>query len=677
MKKLAFRNKLIIFALVIGILPLILIGLISYSKSSAALETSIFRGNGVFLDNAIIKIDNYFYERYGDAEVISKNPNILEAVTQNGYRAQTNDVEFLKQVKESYGYSYLVITDDAGKILVSSNPDLHGSDLSDRNYMIAALSGTATWSDLFFSPLINQNCMAFAYPINDNNKVKGTLVIVIDQSVINQLIHSGVNSLGKSGDAYLVDENFLLYSETMLGDYVKEAALIKSVESEGTKMISEALQNKDYSFRSVGTYIDYLGNPVLGALGIVQIGGKTLGLVIEVDDSEAMLPVKQLGQMIFGFLGIMIIGVVVFTLIIMRAIIQPIKDINLMLLDISQGDGDLTKKLIVETKDEFGEMSNLFNDFIEKLRFIISDVADSAMSLSSSAAQITATIEDNSKSLEIINHSAGEVNEAITSNASVTEETNASVEEIASNSSMMANKANAVAANSQDVLSATAQGTDALLKVKDSVIAVQSLSSEMGGVINSLKDSTDRIGEIVEIITGISDQVNLLALNAAIEAARAGEHGRGFAVVADEVRKLAEESRSSALSITELITEIMEKSASATASVELEKDQVSISVININEADTEMKNIVNLVTNVAENIDDISEIIDNQTSATQEISKAMDQITHSSVDGAQSISEISTNIQSQSAAFEEITASMEELNSMAEMLQSEMSKFKV
>src|SRR5439155_24938671 len=93
------------------------------------------------------------------------------------------------------------------------------------------------------------------------------------------------------------------------------------------------------------------------------------------------------------------------------------------------------------------------------------------------------------------------------------------------------------------------QATDAIRQVADS-------SAQVASAIEDLSARWERIGGIVDTITGIAEQTNLLALNAAIEAARAGEQGRGFAVVAEEVRKLAEESQAAAAEISQLIREM-------------------------------------------------------------------------------------------------------------------------
>lgn len=677
MKKLTFKYKLILFAVIVGILPLVATGSIVYNVMKQNLESAIYRASDLYLEVAIGKINSYFVERYGDADVIKSTDNIRRIVTTQDYAGTSEDISFLKNTKEVYGYSFLFVTDTSGKITVSDNQAIIGADLSSRDYIKKALSGDENWSDMFFSNVVNTNAMVLCSPVEIDGKIQGTLGIAIAQEVVDGLIHTGVKRLGESGDSYLVNADKLLYSDTLLGDFQNDAALKETVDSEGTQMLSEAIRSGNESYRNVGTYLDYLNNPVLGSLGVAKIGDQNLGLVIEVDVAEAMAPVKKLRNLLLIILISAVGVIIVVGFLLARSIIMPVRSVNDMLRDIAEGEGDLTKRLVIETDDEFGELGRLFNIFIGKLQKLISEISESVENLASSTSQIAVSIDDSNNNLDVINHNAIEVNDGISGNTSVVEETNAAVEEITSSSMVISEKAMEISGSNAEVLEATKHGSESLRKARESIEIVENLSGNMEGVMVALSGSTNEIKNIVGIITGISDQVNLLALNAAIEAARAGELGRGFAVVADEIRKLAEESKTSAENIASLINKIVDISNEALESVEKEKSQVQTSVVNIKETDEEIQNIIGRINGVVDLMESINGMLQNQAQVTRDVSKSMDEITKASVHGASSIGEITNSIQSQSSTFEEITASIEELNSMADTLQGEMSKFKV
>ena len=675
MNNLTFKKKLIIFALLIGILPIVILALITYNTASNSLQESIYRGNDVFLVNSISKIEDYFIERKGDANVLSKTADIADALLIKGDLDIQHGNEFLKTVKETYGYSSLYVTDTTGKVVIADDKSLIGVNLSSKDYLSRAFSGELTWSELMYSAEINSNVMILSGPVISKGKIIGAIGIVISQETINMLIHDGVKTLGESGDAYIVNADKLLYSETMLGDYAKNASLKSSVNSEGTLMIADAIKNNNTTFINVGTYLDYLDNPVLGAVGVTKLGDEYVGLIIEVDVSEAMIPVKKIRNITIIILLITVLLIIVVSIILINSILKPIKSVNAMLKDISEGEGDLTKRIHIKTNDEFGELGELFNNFIIKLQNLIGGIAGNAVTLASSSLEISSSIDNSNESLESINSRIADINIGTTNNASVLEETNASLEEIASSANLIYEKSDEASQLSNNALKATQIGSSNLIIASNSVLNVQKSSIEMESVIKSLSDSSNEIGGIINIITGISEQTNLLALNAAIEAARAGEQGKGFAVVADEVRKLAAETKLSAENVTTLVGTLISESNRALKSVENEKKQVVESVENINKTSDEFERILEKISLVTELMGNISSMVSVQTEVTDDIAKAVSEITISTVESASSINHITENIQSQAAIFKEISTSVEELSDTAEMLKSETDKF--
>ncbi|MEA3066578.1 MAG: hypothetical protein QOJ27_3272, partial [Sphingomonadales bacterium] len=214
--------------------------------------------------------------------------------------------------------------------------------------------------------------------------------------------------------------------------------------------------------------------------------------------------------------------------------------------------GDLTVE--VEPKSERDALGNAFSKMAENLRSIIGEVSGAAATLSASSQQMASSSEEAGQAVGEIAHAVGDVASGAERQVQMVDAAKRSTEETATS-----------AAEARIVAE---QGVAAAQEATLAIAAVRESSGELVAAMASLSGRSEKIGGIVDTITGIADQTNLLALNAAIEAARAGEQGRGFAVVAEEVRKLAEESQSAAKTIAGLIKEIQGETAHVVEIVE-------------------------------------------------------------------------------------------------------------
>ncbi|WP_158265234.1 methyl-accepting chemotaxis protein [Blastopirellula marina] len=248
-------------------------------------------------------------------------------------------------------------------------------------------------------------------------------------------------------------------------------------------------------------------------------------------------------------------------LLISRAIAGPIKRTVLMLKDIAEGEGDLTKRLAVNSKDEVGELAKWFNLFIEKIHAIIVQVASGSEELASASIELSAT--------------ASQLSSGAQDAKSRSTTVSANAEEMSINMNNMAAAGEQMTTNLKSISDAITEMSNSIEEIARSTENASAISIEAAHnaadsntKIASLGEAAVEVGQIIEVIEDIAEQTNLLALNATIEAARAGEAGKGFAVVATEVKDLARQTASATEDIRGRIQRIQNSSEAAVVSME-------------------------------------------------------------------------------------------------------------
>ena len=376
-----------------------------------------------------------------------------------------------------------------------------------------------------------------------------------------------------------------------------------------------------------------------------------------------------------GIVLMALIILVTLSIIISRMIIRPIKDVKGLLMEAESGD--FTVKGNYQSKDEIGDLTSSFNNMTNSLQAVFSTVQDSSQQVASASEQLSASAEQNSNASEHITLTVQELAVGSNKQMDTVEDSSRVIREITDHTKTISNHTEKM---TRDVLHASAlstEGNEAIQKVNGQMNSIYENANSLSKAVRSLNDRSHEIGNITNVITGISAQTNLLALNAAIEAARAGEHGKGFAVVADEVRKLAEESTNSSEQIANLIQLIQNDTNVTLETMEKAAEEVQSGLNVVNVAGRSFEKIEHAVNSVVSQIEDISESLKKLSSGIISVNDSINNVSNVAQESSMITQNISAATEEQLASMEEITSSSLALAKLADDLQVIINQFKI
>ncbi len=288
---------------------------------------------------------------------------------------------------------------------------------------------------------------------------------------------------------------------------------------------------------------------------------------------------------------------------------KPLSRLNTLVANLSQGNGDLTQRLAVESKDEIGQICNSINLFIEKLQQMFIDVADSSKEIDRAVVHLSNQARSN---LNTLNQHTQETEQAITA-----------IEEMSASAGSIAQSADDAALLTERTNRYADESKQTVTEAVNSVNGLGNQVSSMAETITRMSEDTKQINSVLQVIGAIAEQTNLLARNAAIEAARAGEQGRGFAVVADEVRALASRTQQSTSQINDMLATLK----TTTENVVKEMDSTRIHCEETAERTNHVMDSLNVVTDSVAEMNNLNTLIATsameQRQVTPEVSKNM------------------------------------------------------
>lgn len=626
------KNKVLVAIL----LPVLLITAIltwtSYSDLKKQIEASVSTDTLRVVHDANITLNAWLNSKVAVAESfaeLSANQDNLMPLMLQAEKSGAYDIFYLGREDGSFRFS---------KPEIQTLLENKGFDARVRPWYQEAKQKNTT---IITAPYADANSgllvMSVATPMMTRGRFSGVVAADLGLKEAVDTIRS--ISLSNTGFVMLVDKSGTIVV------HPDKAMSMKPVSDIGQEMNQSLVQ----SMAQQGKMYTQTLNGVEHLMRFEQVGNTRFYAGIALDKAEVMAPLSNLLMKNTLVSLVLIIASAVLSMMVVSRVLKPLHAIGLALEEIAQGEGDLTKRLKVETKDEVGALASHFNHFVDSMHKIIRDISALSVDLRSTA----------NASAQVAERTSQDVQNQMQEVSMVA----AAVQEMATATHEIAGNAENTASAAQQCAAASEEGQGVVDNSRQSIEGLANQIQDAAGVIDRLSEHANQINSILSTIQDIAEQTNLLALNAAIEAARAGEQGRGFAVVADEVRVLSQRTHQSTEEIQEMIDSLQKASGDAVRIMSSSQEQAGASV-------EEAISAYDKLVYITEAITSISDMSTQTAAATEEQSLVNQNIT----DNTMRIRDIADQLSSES---DQAKARAAQLNQLADHLHDQVKRFKL